>query len=77
MKSLLRIFLFATGMFSVNQVEAQIITINTYGRVEKKPSDNLSNDKSEAEILPQTLMSNPLILLPGLYRRWQDVFMPL
>jgi murein DD-endopeptidase MepM/ murein hydrolase activator NlpD len=50
MKSLLRIFLLLAGIFSPNLVKAQIITINTHGRVEKKTTQDLSIDKPGAEI---------------------------
>lgn len=58
MKSLLGIFLFATGIFSWNELKAQIITINSYGRLENRPEKNRIDVKPDAEMEQTNIVNN-------------------
>ncbi|MGJ7030873.1 murein DD-endopeptidase MepM/ murein hydrolase activator NlpD [Niabella hirudinis] len=50
MKSLLRIFLLLIGIYSTNQVKAQIITINMYGRAENGTAVNLGKENPDSTV---------------------------
>ncbi len=52
MKTFLSIFLCAIGIFSANQIKAQIITISAYGRTENRVIGNPNHHKLDAEKPP-------------------------